>query len=81
MFRYSLLKALQEEREKPPLPEFMDVPAERGFSDDMSEYSLGIRRKRAQLQMKQMLNDAGYEDLARMSTITKGKRKGEEDEY
>lgn len=72
---HGLLQALRdrERDERAPPDDIHDIPAERTFKDDGSQFAMMMRRKRVEGVLKHMLSDAGYGDLAKMSSIRRQK--------
>ncbi len=48
-----------------------ELPMEQDPADDITTLTLQLKKKRHQMMLKKMLNDAGYGDLAAMTSIGK----------
>ncbi len=48
-----------------------ELPMEPDPTDDITTYTLQMKKKRHQMMLKKMLKDAGYGDLAAMTSIGK----------
>ena len=60
-------------------PEVPDIDL---YDEDTPEaYRLAIRKKRQAQLIKQMMQDAGYDDLARMTTIKKEKMNFSDEDF